>query len=319
MDPIVVPIVGAGVACGIIGGGQAIEGLDYFDHGRYQYGTKYNARGRRRYQLDLSGRKYEEGEVVAQGELEREIGAGTPRNGRGHYEFNDQGQRRTEAEQEQFRLEMLENEGFRRARPGMERLRKFPARLGLKISASSPYFVENIYTLMDPHGWKQWERRYTNPEMHAGDRLLAVDGADVQQVDLTQLNARLGDKPYSVRTLTLHSNRRNERYQVTLVRHVAGKRPPWTRPNDSVRVPDRHEEKPYREVHSVQPNVYGGQGENHRPVVTYRQPTSPSANVVYRERVVYGAEKGSSVGVGYYSPGTVAPSGVTYYDPAKLP
>jgi len=28
---------------------QAIEGLDYFDHGRYQYGTKYNARGRRRY------------------------------------------------------------------------------------------------------------------------------------------------------------------------------------------------------------------------------------------------------------------------------
>ena len=231
MDPLVVPVVGAGVACGIIGGAQAVESFGFRD-----LRSEYDRNGRPRtprWKTDLSGRTYDDhrwdNSLPNRARAPERSDRFVVRDGVWHY--NDENE-------EEFRQDMLEREGFRRPRPERAGTQpRAPARLGLKISQESPYVVEQIFTLMDPHGWKHWERGYTNPEIRQGDRLLAVDGQPVGALRLPDVNAKLGGLPYSVRTLTLQRHNASDKniphFEVTLVRHVECKRPPWTRPRDS--------------------------------------------------------------------------------------
>jgi len=229
MDPIIVPVVGAGVACGVIGGAQAIESFGFRD-----VRSNYDRSGRPttpRYKMDLSGRVFDDHKwdnMPGRGPGEQRSDRYVLRDGVWHY--NDENE-------EEFRYEMLEREGFRRPHPRRGTTPRSPPRLGLKISQQSPYLVEQVFTLMDPHGWKQWERGYSNPEVRQGDMLLAVDGAPIDGLHLPEVNAKLGGLPYTVRTLTLRrtnaSDKNIDQFEVTLVRHVDSKRPPWTRPRDA--------------------------------------------------------------------------------------
>jgi len=268
MDPIIVPMIGAGMACGIIGGSQAVEN---WGHSNGYYGTRTDKRGHR-HQYDLSGREYN---VTPQANSRgsRDFSAQEPyastnepyvsaneayisANEPYGHRIDERG-RRIESRsrrvydrrytgggagtydtpmRENFREEMLEREGFRpSSRPSTEDSKLFPPRLGLFLSANSPFVVERIYTLMDPEGWKHWEARYGNPELRVGDTLVCINGVRVQGLDLPLVNAKLGSQAYSVRTLTFHRGF-DTSFQVKLVRHVDGKRPPWTRPKASTPV-----------------------------------------------------------------------------------
>jgi hypothetical protein len=207
MDPVTVPLAGALLATGVIGGGALIESTEHLHPHYWDWDGARNDVKR-----DLSGRPYD--------------------SFSGRLTVDDD-----------YRLRMLEREGFRPRRGAGVRWREGDvlARLGLRLSNRAPFVVEEVQTLMDPHGWKHWEQRYTNPPVRVGDKLSAIDGAATAGLDLAHIHSRLGTLPYSVRTLTFQRANRGylrfdvggaaEVYHVKLVRHVEGKRPPWTRPH----------------------------------------------------------------------------------------
>jgi parallel beta-helix repeat protein len=68
---------------------------------------------------------------------------------------------------------------------------ELPGSVGLVVTRDAPHEVLEVADLLDPNGVMQGEPGYSNPVILAGDRLVAIDGVEVEMMPIANVHALL--------------------------------------------------------------------------------------------------------------------------------
>jgi hypothetical protein len=92
--------------------------------------------------------------------------------------------------------------------------------VGMVISKELQHAVLQTYHVVDINFVPQGQPGYFNEEIYVGDRILKIDGHDVQNKSLEHLSQLLLGKKFSVVQITLQRRQSNVVYAVCLLRHT---------------------------------------------------------------------------------------------------